>query len=36
MGVDQEAMECFEKALELDPNFEQAKKAKEEILASKS
>ena len=36
MGVDQEAMECFEKALELDHNFEQAKKAKEDILASKS
>ena len=27
---------CYNKALELDPNFEPAKKAKEKILASKS
>jgi tetratricopeptide (TPR) repeat protein len=30
----QEALDYFNKSLELDPDFEPAKKAKEEILAS--
>lgn len=36
MGIDQEAMECFEKALKFDPDLELAKKAKKDILVSRS
>lgn len=30
-----EALECFNKALKLDPNYKDAQKAKEEILSKK-
>jgi len=32
MGNTQEALTCFDKALKLDPDFEIAKKAKNELL----
>ncbi|MFA0833120.1 MAG: tetratricopeptide repeat protein [Methanobacterium formicicum] len=36
IGEKQSALECLNKAIELDPNFEPALKAKEDILDSKS
>jgi tetratricopeptide (TPR) repeat protein len=31
----QEALECFNKALKLDPNYKDVQKAKEEIISNK-
>jgi Tetratricopeptide repeat. len=36
LGRTQESLKCYEKVLEMDPNFELSKKAREEILSSKS
>ena len=36
LGKDQEALECFDKALELNPDFEPALKAKKDIPTEES
>jgi len=35
LGKDREALECYDKALEIDPGYEDTIKAKEELLSSK-